>query len=150
MRVADVYETVTETTNTDGTKGLIVTKSVASVKGLADTFDGSGEEIFVDGKYFGPKVRERSWWVDLSSGLEPKQPTGEPLDGYLLKDWIQEEAKGVPGHFAAKGINETSGGKDNMMWGFCLIGGKRYRAVKYYIRKGEREVRARLVFNWIG
>lgn len=147
MLMANVTETITQTTTPDGTTGVIATKAAAGLKGQADAFDGTGKEVVMDGGYFGPTVRVRSWWIDLSS---PKTPTGAPLDAYLLKDWIEEEPKGTPGLFAGSGQNEKSGVNDNMMWGFCLIGGKRYRAVKYYIRKGEREVRARLVFNWVG
>ncbi|KAK3935185.1 hypothetical protein QBC46DRAFT_453675 [Diplogelasinospora grovesii] len=149
MLMVNVTETVQETTNADGIQGLLVTKAAAGLKGQADAFDGTGKEVIMGGGgYFGAEVRVRSWWVDLSSDSKPKHPTGEPLDPYLLKDWIAEGPKGVPGHFAGSG--EKAGVKDNMFWGFCQIGGKRYRAVKYYIRKGDREVRARLVFGWVG
>lgn len=150
MLMANISETVAETTRADGTKGLIVTKAAVGLKGQADLFDGSGEERTVDGGYFAPTVRVRSWWVDLSSNAAPRQPNGEPLDSYLLEGWNVEEQRGVAGHFAGLGINEKSGVKDNMMWGFCQIGGKRYRVVKYYMCKGEQEVRARLVYDWVG
>ncbi|KAL3426510.1 hypothetical protein PVAG01_00019 [Phlyctema vagabunda] len=151
VNFATVSETVAETKKTDGTCGLIVTKSVAGLfRGTADAFEGSGIEIIVPSTYLSPTVHVRSWWVDLSSKSEPKQPTGELLDPYLLRDWLAEEPAGVPDHFAGRGFNAGSGVTDNMVWGFCLVGGKRYRAVKYYVCKGKQEVRARLVFNWVG
>ncbi|KAH9212590.1 hypothetical protein DL95DRAFT_391291 [Leptodontidium sp. 2 PMI_412] len=156
MLYVKVYETITETLpNAAGvTQGLICTKSAAGLKGQADSFDGSGEEMLVAGGYFAPTVRVRSWWVDLASTSEKmkvqKSPTGEVLDPYLLTEWIEEEKEGVPGHFAGSGVNERSGVRDFMMWGFAMINGKRYRALKYYIRKGEEEVRTRLVYDWVG
>ncbi|KAL6899907.1 hypothetical protein GGI43DRAFT_427601 [Trichoderma evansii] len=148
MLVANVTETVQETANEDGVKGLLVTKAAAGLKGQVDAFDGTGKEIVMGGGYFGTEVRVRSWWVDLSSDLKPKNPAGEPLDPYLLKNWLSEGPKGIPGHFAGSG--EKVGIRDNMFWEFCQIVGKRYRAVKYFIRKGDQEVRARLVFGWLG
>jgi len=143
MLMANVTETVQETTNADGVKGIVVTKAAAGLNGQADAFDGTGKEVVMGGGYFGTEVRVRSWWV--ASREDNKNPaTGEPLDPYLFQDWIAGEER----HFAGSG--EKAGVKDNMFWGFCDIGGKRYRAVKYYIRKGEQEIRARLVFGWIG
>jgi hypothetical protein len=148
--MANITETVQETTNADGSKGFLVTKAAAWLKGQDDVFDGTGKEVIMGGGgYFGTELRVRSWWVDLASGdPQPKDPTGEPLDPYLLKGWITEESKGVPGHFASSG--QRAGFQDNMFWGFCQIGGKRYRAVKYYTRNGDQEVRARMVFGWVG
>ncbi|KAH7330274.1 hypothetical protein BKA65DRAFT_554262 [Rhexocercosporidium sp. MPI-PUGE-AT-0058] len=159
MLYVKVYETITETPSSTGhgpAKGLICTKSAAGLKGQADAFDGSGEEVLVAGGYFAPTVRVRSWWVDLASTSEKgmktvqKSPVGEVLDPYLLTEWIEEEKEGVPGHFAGSGVNERSGVRDFMMWGFTMIGGKRYRALKYYITKGNEEVRTRLVYDWVG
>lgn len=171
MLLATIGETITETTDSSGTKGFIVQRTAAGLKGPCDTFDGTGKEVVIDrpGWSFSssntrdkekediPKgrVRSWSWWMDVSSPCSDTYGhpgTGEPMDGYLLQDWILE---GVDWRNQARTTNfvasgEKDGVRDWMVWGFCRINGERYRAARYYARKGEREVRARMVYAWRG
>jgi hypothetical protein len=149
MRLATVSERISETTKPDSTKVLVVAKSAAGLSGQADTFDPSGEEHLVDGGYFGPKVRVRSWWLDQCTESVP-MGVNEPLDAYLLEDWVESETEGNPRHLVGSGINDKTGVETHMMWGFCIVNGSRYRAVRYHIRRRDEVVRLRLVFSWIG
>lgn len=179
MLLATISESITCSETTDpsgtGTKGFIVRRTAAGLKGPPDTLDGTGREVVLD-RVTGTKdkedtstptckgrVRSWSWWIDKNTPARHPD-TGEPLDGYLLEDWIVDDPDPVhvnvidpcqPGaglapmtHFA--GCGEKDGVRDYMVWGFCRIDGRRYRAVKYYARKGDWEVRARMVYTWAG
>ncbi|KXJ85738.1 hypothetical protein Micbo1qcDRAFT_209684 [Microdochium bolleyi] len=144
MLLANISETIQTKTSPNGIKALVVTKAAAGLKGHSDTFDGTGEQVMMGGSgYFGGEAAAvRSWWVDdLASATHAA--TGKPLDPYLLEGW-NDEGK----YFVSCG--DKSNMSDVSVWGFCVIGGKRYRAVKYYIRNGDQEVRARIVYAWAG
>ncbi|KAM7212124.1 hypothetical protein V8F06_012487 [Rhypophila decipiens] len=186
LLLAPVSETITETTNKDGTRGFVVAGKAAGLKGPTRTFDGTGQEVVQDrdggdgffSKLFGlgskdahndMKGRARMWsqWVDLSSkssiwcsSVESKErmttlkhpATGEPLDGYVLEDWSLEGGDGLgkDGMTNFLVFGEKDGMREAMIWGYCRIGGKRFRAIRYHARQGHREVKARLVFGWGG
>ncbi|KAJ1327358.1 hypothetical protein MN608_06686 [Microdochium nivale] len=144
MLLATITETIETKANEKGVLGIVTTKGAAGLKVHSDTFDGTGEQVMMGGSgYFGGEAAAvRSWWVDdLLSATHAG--TGKPLDPYLLEGWINDGR-----HFSTCG--DKAAMSDVSLWGFCLIGGKRYRAVKYHIRNGDHEVRVRMVFAWVG
>lgn len=92
----------------------------------------------------------RSNWLDLKSA-KPLSLSGEPLDPYLLDDWLEEEAHtGQPGHITVNVVNEKAGWQADQVWGFSNINGQRYRIAKFLVQKGEEKAPVRVVYEWIG
>ncbi|CAL3964032.1 unnamed protein product [Diplocarpon coronariae] len=77
----------------------------------------------------------------------------QEIDDAFLKDgWLEgeEEVAGPNGekHIESWVKNEDKGWTAQQIWGFAIIDGKRYYARRVVVQKGDKTLKARLVYNW--
>lgn len=72
----------------------------------------------------------------------------------MKEGWLDGETeKGGPRgelHVQSNVVNEKSGWDAKQIWGFAEVDGKRYYVRRVVVTKGDKVLKARLVYNWQG
>lgn len=89
-------------------------------------------------------VRGRTRWVqDLAAG---ESGAGGKLDPYLLEGWEASEV----GYVQSWVESVKNGWTAEQIWGFATVDGVRYYTRRVVVKKGDKVIRARLIYTYAG
>lgn len=149
ISIATITGKLSQTRDDDGITTISIQQTATGgIEGETENYKLDGAENMHRSSSFGAQ-HIRSNWLDIKAA-KPMSLSGELLDPYLLQGWLDEEQAGQPGHITVHVVNESAGWKVDQVWGFCNIDGKRYRAAKCLLVRGEKTAAARMVYEWVG
>ncbi|ORY66153.1 uncharacterized protein BCR38DRAFT_340226 [Pseudomassariella vexata] len=133
-QTGDVVHIDIEQTATGGINGTTENRSID------DTQRGHSDWLFGD-------VKARSKWLTAEQLAAVAQEHGE----HLGKDWIEDaaEAQGPGGaSHVMNYVESTAGWTAVQIWGFQMIGGERRYARNVLVKKNNKVVEVRLVYDY--
>ncbi|KAK9440014.1 hypothetical protein VB005_04635 [Metarhizium brunneum] len=146
---ATITGNLTQATDNAGNTTITVAQTASGgIKGETEIYNLDEREYKASSTMFGVQ-RIRAGWVDLRVE-KPLSLSGRPFDTYLSEGWIEEDDPKVAGHITAYIVSEQAGWSVEQVWGFSIIDEKRYRVIRFIVRKGEESAASRVVYEWLG
>ena len=147
--MATITMRVVESTDDNGTTHIRVEQmATGGIKGETEIRKLDWSAVPHISGVFG-ETSNRSRWTGVGSRAE--SGGGGPLHPWLTEGWLKEDTSGDSNDQIQNWVmNEKNGWTAEQIWGFAMLEGKRYQVRKFLVKRGEQEVKARMVYDWKG